>query len=106
SVQLGYLFADVHRKPNRIALESVASLDSLTNPPHRIGGEFVSLGVIELLDSSNQPQISFLDCIQQWKAGVPAFTGSGDDEPQIRPHHMIFGSGTVSCNGCQVSSVD
>ena len=65
--------------------------DRLPNPPGGIGRELVAAAVLELVDRLHQADIAFLDQVEELQAAVGVFLGDGDDEAQVRLHHLLLG---------------
>jgi hypothetical protein len=55
--------------------------DGLTNPPGGVGGELEASAVVKLLDRPHQPDVAFLDQIQERNPAAGVFFGYRDDEP-------------------------
>ncbi len=49
--------------------------DRLPDPPGRVGGELVALGVVELLDRADETQVALLDQIQKEHAAAGVALG-------------------------------
>ena len=49
--------------------------DRLTNPPRRIGAEFIAPTVFEFVDRFHQADVTFLDKIKELQATVGVFLG-------------------------------
>ncbi len=64
--------------------------DRLTNPPRRIGREFIAAAVFELIDRLHQADVAFLDEVEELQAAVGVFLGDGDHEAQIRLDHLLL----------------
>ena len=60
----------VHRDTDRSRLIRHGARDRLADPPRRIGGKLIALGVVELLHRTNQPQVALLNQIQKRHAAT------------------------------------
>ena len=74
---------DVHRHAHCPGLGHECQLDRLTYPPFRIRGEAVTALGIEFLQRPQQPDVAFLDEIQQRQAPVAIGAGDHDNEPEL-----------------------
>ena len=79
------------RNPDGPGLVGNGPADGLTNPPGGIGGEFITLGIIELLHGLNQAHIALLNQIQQLHAPAHVPLGNGHHQPQIGFGHLMAG---------------
>ena len=63
----------MYRNPDRSRLIRNGAGDRLTDPPGRVGAEFIAFPVIKLLDCLNESKISLLDQVEQLHApsGIP-----------------------------------
>ena len=68
---------------NRPALVGHGTSDRLANPPSRVGAEFESTTILELVHRSHQAGVTFLNQIQEAQASVAILLGNGDDESQV-----------------------
>ena len=62
---------------------AIAAGDRLPDPPGRVGRELEALGVVELLDGADQPEVALLDQVQQRHAAAGVALGQRDDQPQV-----------------------
>ena len=95
-----YFLDDMYGQPNGTCLVHDPALDRLSNPPCRIGGKAeASLG-IELLHRMHQPEIAFLDQVQQRQATVRRFDSImrclADSSPSRIRLAYFFSSSAVS----------
>src|SRR6266496_1090033 len=81
----------VHRDPDRPSLVRDRPGDRLPDPPGRVRGELETFGVVELLDRTDQPEVSLLDQIQQEHAAADVAPGDGDDQPQVGLDQLLLG---------------
>src|SRR6266849_3737103 len=63
----------VHRDTNGTRLVGDRSRDRLPDPPRRIGRELVTPAVFEFVDRLHQPDIAFLDQVEELQAAVGVF---------------------------------
>jgi hypothetical protein len=69
--------------------------DRLPDPPGGVGGELVTLGVVELLDRADQAEIALLDQVQEQHAAAHVPFGDRHHEPQVRLDEALFGPGAL-----------
>jgi len=55
----------VHRDTDGARLVGHGAGDRLADPPRRVGGELVALGVVELLDRADQTKVALLDEVEE-----------------------------------------
>src|SRR5690606_10282324 len=72
------------------------TLHGLAKPPGGVGGELEALAPVELLDGSDQTQVSFLDQIEHADPVTRIASGVGDDEAQVRLDEPLAGSLTLA----------
>ena len=82
----------VHRDANGARLVGDGTGYGLSNPPGGVGAELVAAPVVELLDGANQPDVAFLDEIEERHAAADVFLGDADDKPQIGLDQALAGS--------------
>ena len=92
------LLDDVHGDADRPGLVRQRAGDGLADPPGGIGGELEALPVVELLRGADQAERALLDQVQERQPLVAVVLGDGDDESQVRLHHLLL--------GVQVSALD
>src|SRR5437764_951708 len=80
----------VHRDADRARLVGNRAGDRLTDPPCRIGREFIAAAIFEFIDRFHQADIAFLDQIEELQAAVGVFLGDRDDEPEVGLDHLLF----------------
>jgi len=83
------LLDDMHRQADRPRLVHDRALDSLPDPPGRIGRETKAALGIELLDGVNQAEVPLLDHVQQRQAPVQVVLGDVDHQPQVVLDHLL-----------------
>ena len=55
----------VDRNTNGTRLIGDGAGNRLPNPPCRVGGEFITFGVVKLFDSLHQPHVAFLNQVEE-----------------------------------------
>ncbi|EDQ03721.1 hypothetical protein OIHEL45_00375 [Sulfitobacter indolifex HEL-45] len=81
----------VHRNTDGARLIGDRAGDRLTDPPGRIGREFVAATVFELIHGLHQADVAFLNKIKELQTTVRVLFGDGDDETQVRFDHLFLG---------------
>src|SRR5262249_20247226 len=81
----------VHGDADSARLVSDRAGDGLPDPPGGVGREFVAAAILELIDGLHQADIAFLDEIEELQPAVGVFLGDGNDEAEIRFHHLLLG---------------
>src|SRR5207244_12943802 len=81
----------VHRDADRPRLVGDRAGDRLADPPRRIGRELVAAAVLEFVDRLHQPDIAFLDQVEELQAAVGVFLGNENHETQIRLDDVLRG---------------
>ncbi len=99
------LLDEVHGQPDRAGLVGHAAGDRLADPPRGVGGELEALGVVELLDRADQPEVALLDEVEQRHAAAGVALGQRDDEPQVGLEQVVAGALAVADDGAQVGGV-
>src|SRR6516165_10420954 len=93
--RLTYDFADalhhVHGDADGARLVRDRARDRLPDPPRGVGRELVAAAILEFVDPLHQADIAFLDQVEELQAAVGVFLGDGDDEAQVRLHHLLLG---------------
>ena len=85
----------VHRDTDGACLVGHRSGDGLADPPGGIGGELETLGVVELLHRTDQPQVALLDQVQEQHAAAGITLGQGHDQTQVGLEQVLLGAATV-----------
>jgi hypothetical protein len=83
-VELVDLLDHVDRDADRAPLVRDGARYGLSYPPGSVGGELEALAVVELLRGPDEPEVPFLDEVEERYAAVAVLLGYGDDEPQVR----------------------
>src|SRR5262245_43009505 len=81
----------MHGNANGACLIGDRARDRLPDPPRGIGRELVAAPVLELIDRLHQPDIAFLDQVEELQAAVDVFLGDRDDEAQVRLNDLLLG---------------
>ena len=87
---LVYGFDHVDGDSNRSRLISYRAGDRLTNPPGRVGREFVALVVVELVDRLHQTEVALLDKIEEEHTLADIALGYRHDETEVGFHELLF----------------
>ncbi len=80
----------MHRNPDRPGLIGNRPGYRLTNPPGRIGTEFISTLIFKFVNRLHQADITLLNQIQKLEAAIGIFFGNADNQTQIRFDQLIF----------------
>src|SRR5262244_2705790 len=81
----------VHGDADGARLVGDRAADRLPDPPGGIGRKLVAAAILEFVDRFHQADIAFLDQVEELQAAVGVFLGDGDDEAQVRLHHLLLG---------------
>ena len=103
--QLAEHLQHMHRQPDRAGRVGEPALDRLADPPHRVGGELVALGVVELLDRPDQAQVAFLHHVEQRQPAVAVLLGHRDHQPEVGLQHVGLGAAAVLGHQLQLPAV-
>src|SRR5216683_1874932 len=82
----------VDRDADGTGLVRDGSGDGLTDPPGRVGGEFVTATVLELVDGLHEADIALLDEVEELEAAVGVLLGDGDDEAKVGLDELALGA--------------
>src|SRR5690606_37125257 len=82
----------VHRDTDCTGLIRDGTRNRLADPPGRIGRELVAATILELIHGLHQPDIAFLDKIEELQAAVGVLLGDGNHETQVRLDHFLLGN--------------
>jgi hypothetical protein len=88
----------VHRDADGPGLVGHGTGDRLADPPRRVCGEFVTLGVVELLDRANQAQVAFLDQVQKGHTATGVALGQRHHQTQVGFEQMVFRAVAVAAD--------
>src|SRR5499433_2583008 len=107
--RLTYDFADalhhVHGDADGARLVRNRARDRLPDPPRRVGRELVTAAILEFVDRLHQADIAFLDQVEELQAAVGVFLGDGDDEAQVRLHHLLLGLARLALALCTMCTI-
>ena len=78
----------VSENPDSASLIGHRPGDRLADPPGGVGGELITLGVVEFLHRVDQAQIVFLGQVQQWHAVPGVALGERDDQSEVDLQQM------------------
>src|SRR3954463_10438039 len=94
----------VHRDADGAGLVGHGAGDRLPDPPRRVGGELVALGVVELLHRADQAEVALLDQVQERHpaAGVPL--GEGDHQAEVGLQQVVLGPLAVADDPVEVAA--
>jgi len=84
-------FDHMHGNTDRAGLVGDRAGDGLTDPPGRVGREFITATIFKLIDGLHQAYIAFLNQIQELQAAIGVFLGDGNHQTQVRLDHFLFG---------------
>ena len=82
----------MHRDTDGAGLIGNGTGDGLTDPPGGVGGEFVALGVVKLLDRLDKTQVALLDEVQELHAAAHVTLGNGHDQTQVGLGQTLLGA--------------
>ena len=95
----------VHRDADRAGLVGHGTGDRLPDPPGRVRREFVTLGVVELLDRADQAEVAFLDEVQESHAATGVPLGQRDDQTEIGLQQMVFRAFAVPADPLHIAAL-
>src|SRR6185369_4416839 len=81
----------VHGNTDGARLVGDGAGDGLADPPRRVGRELVAALVLELVDRLHQPDVAFLDQVQELQAAVRVLLRDGDDQAEVGFHQLLLG---------------
>ena len=82
----------VHRDADGAGLVGHGAGDRLADPPRRVGRELVALGVVELLDRTDQAEVALLDEVEEEHAATGVALGQRDHEAQVGLEQVVLGA--------------
>ena len=85
----------VHRDADGASLVGHGARDGLTDPPGGVGRELEALGVVELLDRTDQTEVALLDQVEEEHAAAGVALGQRDHEAQVGLEQVVLGPTTV-----------
>ena len=74
-------------------------------PPGRVGGELVTLGVVELLDRTDEAEVALLDQVEEEHAAAGVALGQRDDQAQVRLEQVVLGAAAVLGDPLEVDAL-
>jgi hypothetical protein len=80
--------------------------DGLADPPGRIGRELVALGVVELLDRTDQAEIALLDQVEEQQATADVALGDRYDEAEVGLDQPPPGQLAAALDALEVADAD
>ena len=84
-------FHHVDRNADSPGLVGDGPGDGLANPPGGVGGEFIALGIVELLHRLDQAQVALLDEIQEQHAPPHVPLGDGNHQTEVGLGQLLLG---------------
>ncbi|CAI8233353.1 MAG: Uncharacterised protein [Alphaproteobacteria bacterium] len=81
----------MHRNTNGARLVSNRARNRLTNPPCRIGREFIATAIFKFINRLHQADIAFLNEVKELQTAIGVFFGNRNDQAQIGLDHFFFG---------------
>ena len=84
----------MHGDADGAGLVSDGAGDGLADPPGGIGGELITLGVVELLHSLDKAQVALLDQIQKQHSATGITLGNGHHQTQVSLSQLLLGAFT------------
>ncbi len=80
------------RNSDRARLIGDRPRDGLTDPPRGVGGELVAAAVLELVDRLHQPDVAFLNQVEELQTAVRVFLGDRHDEAKVGLDQLSLGT--------------
>ena len=88
--QLVDRFDHVHRNTDGARLVRDRTRDRLTDPPCRIGGEFIAAAIFKLIHRFHQANVPLLNEVKELQTTVGVFLGDRNHETQVRLDHFLL----------------
>ena len=95
----------VHRDADGAGLVGHRAGDRLADPPRRIGRELEALGVVELLDRTDETEVALLDEVQELHAATGVALGERDHEAEVRAEQVALRTLAVLGDPLQLAAV-
>ena len=95
----------VHRNADRTSLVRHRAGDRLTNPPGGVGRELVALRVVELFDSADKAQVTFLNQVQELHTAAGVALGQRHDKAEVRLEQVVLRLLTILCEEVQLTTL-
>ena len=73
----------VHRDADRTRLVGDGAGDGLPDPPGRISGELIALGIVEFLDRFQKAEVALLDQVEELHAAADIAFCDGNDQTKV-----------------------
>src|SRR6266436_4539128 len=84
-------FDHVHGDTNRTRLISNCTSNRLPNPPRGISRELIPAAIFELVDGFHQPDVAFLDQIEELQTAVGVFLRDGNYQAEVGLDQLSLG---------------
>src|SRR5437879_6384672 len=81
----------VNRNPDRARVVGNRSGDRLADPPSRVRRELKSVPILEPVDGLHEPDVAFLDQVEQGQVAPEIPLGDRHDQTQVRLHQLALG---------------
>src|SRR5206468_792460 len=81
----------VDRDPDRPRVVGDRAGDGLADPPRRVRRELEAAAVLEPVDGLHEPDVAFLDEVEQRQVAAQVALGHRDDQSKIRLHQLALG---------------
>src|SRR5699024_1302985 len=94
----------MHWDTNGSSLIRHGAGDGLTNPPGSVGREFVALGVVEFLDCTDQPEVTFLNQVQEQHATAGITFGQRNNQTKVCFQQVVFCTAAISDDQLHVTA--
>ncbi len=85
------LLDHVHGQADGARLVGHRAGEGLPDPPGGVRRELEALGVVELLDRADQPEVALLDEVGQTHPATGVLLGDADDQAQVGLEHVLLG---------------
>ena len=95
----------VHRNADGAGLVGHRAGDRLPDPPGGVGGELVTLCVVELFDRADQAEVALLDQVEERHTAARVALGQRDDETQVRFQQVVFRAVAVAADPRHVAAL-
>jgi len=94
----------VHRDTDGARLVGHRAGDGLADPPRRVGRELVALGVVELLDRTDQAKVAFLDQVEEQHPATRVALRQRDDQAEVGLQQVVLGTASVTGDPLELTS--
>ena len=94
----------VHRDADGAGLVGHGAGDRLADPPRRVGRELEALGVVELLDRTDEAQVALLDEVEELHAATGVALRERDHEAEVRAEQVALRALAVLRDPLQVAA--